>query len=41
LITQRKAINLGNIFEYEEDESFNSNSKFSVENDGFRIRFEI
>ncbi len=32
--------NLGNIFKYDEDESFNNNSKFSVENDGFRIRFE-
>ncbi|MEA3359473.1 MAG: DUF3883 domain-containing protein [Thermodesulfobacteriota bacterium] len=32
--------NLGNIFEYAEDESFTNNTKFSVENDGFRIRFE-
>lgn len=32
--------NLGNIFKYDEDESFTNNSKFSVENDGFRIRFE-
>ena len=32
--------NLGNIFKYDENESFNNNSKFSVENDGFRIRFE-
>lgn len=31
---------LGNIFKYGEDESFTSNTKFSVENDGFRIRFE-
>jgi hypothetical protein len=41
LTNKRKAINLGYIFEYEEDESFNSNSKFAVENDGFRIRFQI
>ncbi|MBC8434313.1 MAG: DUF3883 domain-containing protein [Desulfobacterales bacterium] len=32
--------NLGNIFKYGEDESFTNNTKFSVENDGFRIRFE-
>ncbi len=32
--------NLGNIFKYDEDESFTNNTKFSVENDGFRIRFE-
>jgi len=36
----RKLINLGNIFVYDEDESFNNNSKFTVENDGFRIKFE-
>ena len=41
LTPERKAVNLGKIFEYSGDESFNSNSKFSVENDGFRIRFEI
>jgi hypothetical protein len=41
LTNKRKTINLGYIFEYEEDESFNSNSKFAVENDGFRIRFQI
>ena len=32
--------NLGNIFDYEEDEVFNSNSKFTVENDSFKIRFK-
>jgi len=32
--------NLGNIFKFDEDESFTNNTKFSVENDGFRIRFE-
>lgn len=36
----RELINLGNIFDYEEDESFNNNSKFLVENDSFKIRFE-
>lgn len=36
----REFKNLGNIFKYAEDESFTNNTKFSVENDGFRIRFE-
>jgi hypothetical protein len=36
----REFKNLGNIFKYDEDESFNNNSKFSVENEGFRIRFK-
>jgi hypothetical protein len=36
----RKIRNLGNIFDYEEDESFNNNTRFSVENEGFRIRFQ-
>lgn len=36
----REYKNLGNIFKYDEDESFNNNSKFSVENEGFRIRFK-
>lgn len=31
---------LGNIFQYNEDESFTTNAKFHVENEGFRIRFE-
>jgi hypothetical protein len=39
LTKKRKAISLGKILEYSEDESFNNNSKFAVENDGFRIRF--
>ncbi|TYB32441.1 MAG: DUF3883 domain-containing protein [Flexistipes sinusarabici] len=37
--TDREFKNLGNIFKYDEDESFNNNRKFSVENEGFRIRF--
>ncbi|MBW1794766.1 MAG: DUF3883 domain-containing protein [Deltaproteobacteria bacterium] len=37
---KREFKNLENIFDYEEDESFNNNSKFTVENDGFKIRFE-
>jgi hypothetical protein len=41
LTTKRKIINLGKIFEYNEEESFNNNSKFIVENDGFRIKFQI
>lgn len=41
LTPKRKLINLGRIFEYNEEESFNNNSKFTVENDGFRIRFQI
>ena len=41
LTPKRKSINLGRIFEYNEEESFNNNSKFTVENDGFRIRFQI
>lgn len=36
---ERNFKNLGNIFRYDEDESFNNNSTFSVENDGFKIRF--
>ena len=35
----RRLKNLGNIFQYNEDEYFINNSKFRVENDGFRIRF--
>ncbi len=41
LTIKRKIINLGKIFEYNEEESFNNNSKFIVENDGFRIKFQI
>lgn len=36
---EREMKNLGNIFHYGEDESFNNNSKFTVENEGFRIKF--
>ncbi|MBA7639043.1 hypothetical protein ES703_46699 [subsurface metagenome] len=36
----RKFLNLGKIFDYEEEESFSNNSKFRVETEGFRIRFE-
>ncbi len=32
--------NIGNIFDYKADESFNSNDKFIVETDGFKIRFQ-
>ncbi|MBA3037268.1 MAG: DUF3883 domain-containing protein [Desulfobacterium sp.] len=35
----RKIRNLGNIFDYHEDESFNNNSKFSIENEGFKIKY--
>lgn len=35
----RRFKNLGNIFKYNEDESFTNNEKFKVENEGFRIRF--
>ena len=35
----RSLKNLGNIFQYNEDESFTNNAKFHVENEGFRIRF--
>ena len=35
----RKIRNLGKVFDYEEEESFNNNRRFSVENDGYRIRF--
>ena len=31
---------LGRIFDYAEEESFNNNRKFSVENDGYRIRYK-
>jgi hypothetical protein len=41
LTETRRMNNLGNIFNYPDDESFNNNSRFSVENDGFRIRFQI
>jgi hypothetical protein len=36
----RSLKNLGNIFDYEEDESFSSNSRFTVEGKDFKIRFE-
>lgn len=36
----REMRNLRNIFDYCEEESFNNNSKFSVENEGFKIRFQ-
>ena len=36
----REFKNLRNIFKYDEDESFNDNSKFSVENEVIRIRFK-
>lgn len=36
----RQMKSLGNIFDYAEDESFNNNKKFSVENDGFRLKFQ-
>ena len=32
--------NLGHIFDYAEEESFNNNSKFTVENDRYTIRFK-
>ncbi len=35
----RELKNLGSIFDYDDDESFNNNNKFSVESDGFKIRF--
>jgi hypothetical protein len=41
LTPERKAVNLGKLFDYDEDESFNNNSKFAVENNGFRISFEV
>lgn len=37
--TERRFKNLGNIFAYDEEETFTNNSKFTVENEGFRIRF--
>lgn len=37
---KRNMRNLGNIFDYKEEESFNNNRKFKVENDGYRIRFK-
>jgi len=36
----RKLKNLSKIFEYEEDESFNNNSKFKVDTDNFRVSFQ-
>ena len=39
LSKERKLRSLGNIFKYDEDESFNNNKKFTVENEGYRIKF--
>ncbi len=36
----RNIRSLGNIFDYAEEESFNNNSRFTVENDGYRIRYK-
>ncbi len=35
----RRLLNLGNIFDYGEEESFSNNSKFKVDTEDFRIRF--
>lgn len=35
---ERRFISLGNVFDYHEEESFSSNSKFTVETNDFRIR---
>lgn len=40
ILTRETSIVFANIFKYDEDESFNNNSKFSVENEGFRIGFK-
>lgn len=36
----RRLLNLGKIFEFKEDETFNNNSKFSVDTETFRISFD-
>ena len=36
----RRLINVGKIFEFAEDESFSNNSKFVVDTETFRIRFD-
>lgn len=36
----RKLMNLGKIFEYDEDESFHNNNKFKVDTDNFRVSFK-
>lgn len=37
----RRLLNLGNVFEFKEDETFNNNSKFLVDTESFRISFNL